>query len=251
MIPAVTLTGASRALLGALAGAQVGYSYLPEGRRETATRAIVALMLCASTTEAAAARGARRGPALVAGAGAIGFGAELVGVATGKPFGHYTYSNKLGPRARGVPVAAAAAWAMMARPSWVVAGLISRRRPVRVALAAAALTAWDVFLDPRMAREGYWSWPAVGRYEGIPATNFVGWLVTGAGVFSLWALLDGDDQPADDGDGALALYAWTWVGELFANLVIWRRPRVAAAGGLAMGVFAVPALLARRRHAIR
>ncbi len=247
MSPVSSLTRASRALFGALAGAQVGYSYLPEERRVPATRAIVGLMLAASATEAAAARGARRGPALVAGAGAMGFAAELAGVATGRPFGHYTYSGKLGPRWRGVPIAAAAAWAMMARPSWVVAGLVSRRRPVRVALAAGALTAWDVFLDPRMAREGYWSWPQGGRYEGIPATNFAGWLVTGAGVFALWALLDEEDDPAVDGDGALALYAWTWIGELFANLVIWRRPRVAAAGGAAMGAFAVPALLARIR----
>jgi len=98
-----------------------------------------------------------------------------------------------------------------------------------------------------MVREGYWSWPQGGRYEGIPATNFAGWLVTGAGVFALWALLDEEDDPAVDGDGALALYAWTWIGELFANLVIWRRPRVAAAGGAAMGAFAVPALLSRAR----
>ncbi len=240
-------TRASRALFGALAGAQVGYAFVPVQRRVPATRAIVALMLAASTTEAAAARGTRRGPALVAGAGALGFAAELAGVATGKPFGHYTYSGKLGPRVRGVPLAAAAAWAMMARPAWVVAGLISRRRPVRVALAAGALTAWDVFLDPRMAREGYWTWPGGGRYEGIPATNFAGWLFTGAGVFAVWALADGDDDPATDGDGALALYAWTWAGELFANLVIWRRPRVALAGGVAMGAFAVPALRARLR----
>lgn len=241
------LTRASRGLFGALAGAQVAYSFVPVGRRVPATRAIVGLMLAASGTEAAAARGARRGSALVAGAGALGFAAELAGVATGKPFGHYTYSDKLGPRVRGVPVAAAAAWAMMARPSWVVAGLISRRRAARVALAAGALTAWDVFLDPRMAREGYWSWPGGGRYEGIPATNFAGWLVTGAGVFAVWALVDGDDDPVADGDGALALYLWTWAGELFANLVIWRQPRVALAGGAAMGLFALPALRARLR----
>jgi putative membrane protein len=48
-------------------------------------------------------------------------------------------------------------------------------------------------------------------------------------------------------DGALALYVWTWVGETFANAVLWRTPRVAAAGGAAMGAFAVPALMARRR----
>jgi len=248
MTAAPALTRATRGLLGALAGAQVAYAFVPEARRVPATRAIVGLMLCASATEAAAARGPRRGLGLVGSAGALGFAAELAGVATGRPFGHYTYSGQLGPRVRGVPLAAAAAWAMMARPAWVAAGLISRRRPLRVALAAGALTAWDVFLDPRMAREGYWSWPGGGRYEGIPATNFAGWLVTGAGVFAVWALLDGDDDPAADGDGALALYAWTWAGELFANLVIWRRPRVALAGGAAMGAFAVPALLARLRR---
>ena len=241
------LTHAAHALFAGLVGAQVGYAYLPEQRRVAATRAIVGLMLAASTAEAAAARGARRGPGLVATAGVLGFATELVGVATGRPFGHYTYSERLGPRVCGVPVAAAAAWAMMARPSWVVAGLLSRRRHARVALAAAALTAWDVFLDPRMAREGYWDWPDGGRYEGIPATNFAGWLITGAGVFAVWALADGDDDPAHDGDGALRLYAWTWIGETFANLVIWRRPRVAAAGGVAMGALAIPALLARRR----
>ena len=61
-------------------------------------------------------------------------------------------------------------------------------------------------------------------------------------MFAVWAAIDGDDDPLHDGDGALALYAWTWIGELVANLFIWRRPQVAAAGGLAMGAVAVPAL---------
>ncbi len=240
-----------RALLGSLIGAQVAYSRLPERHLVPATRGIVGLMLAASTVEAAEARGPRRGPALVATAGAIGFAAELVGVATGKPFGHYSYSEKLGPKVRDVPVAAAAAWAMMARPSWVAAGHVAGRggrlrRLRRVGLAAAALTAWDVFLDPRMARDGFWSWPAGGRYEGIPATNFLGWLGTSAGVFAVWSLVEGDEPPTAADDGALALYAWTWIGETFAHAAIWRRPVVALAGGAAMGAVAVPALLARR-----
>ena len=222
---------ASGGLRGALAAAQVVYGRLPPRRLVGATRGIVGLMLAASSAEAIEARGVRRGGGAVAAAGALGFAAELAGVATGRPFGHYTYSGQLGPRVGGVPLLAAAAWAMMARPSWVVAGLISRRRAPRIALAAGALTAWDVFLDPRMAREGYWSWPGGGRYEGVPASNFLGWFVTGAGVFAVWSMLDGDDEPLVDGDGALALYTWTWVGETFANAVLWRRP-VVAAGGL-------------------
>ena len=235
----------SRLLLAGLGAAQVAYGLARERRGPRATRALVVLMLGASTTEAIEARGARRGAGAVAAAGTLGFAAELYGVATGRPFGHYSYTAQLGPRIGGVPVLAAAAWAMMARPAWVVAGLIDRRLAARIPLAAGALTAWDVFLDPRMAADGYWHWPGGGSYEGIPASNFLGWWLTGVGVFSAWAVIDSGDDPPGDSDGALAIYAWTWIGETFANAVLWRRPVVAAAGGAAMGAFAVAAL--RRR----
>jgi putative membrane protein len=235
-------------LFALLAGAQLAYGAAPEPRSPAATRAVVGLLLTTSAAEAAAARGTRRGLGLVGLAGGVGFAAEVAGVATGRPFGHYGYTERLGPRVGGVPLLAAAAWALLARPSWVVAGLLTRRRGLRVPLAAAALTAWDVFLDPRMVREGYWVWPGGGRYEGVPASNFAGWLVTGTAVFATFALADGDDDPARDGDGALALYVWTWAGEAVANAVLWGRPRVAVAGGLAMGALALPALRARLRR---
>jgi putative membrane protein len=235
------------ALLAALAAAQIAYGRVPGERGARSTRALVGAMLAASTAEAVEARGVRRGAVPLAAAGGIGFAAELAGVATGRPFGHYRYSGKLGPRVGGVPLLAAAAWAMMARPAWVTAGLLSRRPRARVPAAAGALAAWDVFLDPRMVREGYWTWPGGGRYEGVPASNFLGWWMTGLAVFAAWAALDPADDPAADGDGALALYAWTWVGETVANAALWRRPRVAAVGAAAMGCFAVPAL--RRRLA--
>ena len=233
---------ASRIALAAVAAVQVA-----SGR---ATRAIVGLATAASAAEAVEARGARRGLVPMAAAAAIGLAAEHAGTRTGRPFGAYAYSDRLGPRVGGVPLLAGAAWAMMARPAWVTAGLVTgpRRRLRRIAAAAAALTAWDVFLDPRMAREGYWSWPGGGRYEGVPASNFAGWLATGAVVFGAWSALDPHDDPARDGDGALALYVWTWIGEAVANGVVWRRPVTAAAGTAAMGAFALPALVRRSRR---
>jgi putative membrane protein len=234
----------SRALFAAVVSAQVVYPRVPAKRLPAATRGIVGLLLATSIADAVAARG-RRGAATVAAAGGVGFATELAGVATGRPFGHYRYGDGLGLKVGGVPLLAAAAWALLARPAWVVAGLIDGRPAVRVPLAAGALTAWDVFLDPRMAADGYWTWPQGGRYQGIPASNFAGWLGTGLVVFAAIAAIDGDDHPAADGDDALALYLWTWVGETFANLVFWRRPVVAAAGAGAMGAFAVPALRAR------
>jgi uncharacterized membrane protein len=228
--------GVKRAL-GVLAVSQVVYGL--GSRPPAATRALVGLMLATSALEARRAGDGRA----VAAAGAVGFTAELVGVATGRPFGHYHYSSRLGPRVGGVPLLAGAAWAMMARPAWVVASRLTRRRSRRIVLAAGALTAWDVFLDPRMVRERYWTWPGGGRYEGVPASNFAGWMLTGLLVFSAYSRL----ARGRASDEALALYVWTWVGEAFANAALWERPRVAAAGGAAMGAFAVPALVRRLR----
>lgn len=226
-----------RFLLGATVVAQLISARLDPRHEPAMTRGIVGLMV-------ASAVAAPRGRARAATAGTIGYGAELVGVATGKPFGHYSYTAKLGPGAGGVPFAVGACWAMLAGPSWAVACTLSERPAARAAIAAGAIAAWDVAVDPRMVREGYWRWPQGGTYEGIPATNFLGWLGVGGLVFATWSALDPDPEPDDEG---LALYVWSWVGEIVANLLFWRRPRVAAAAGVAMGVLAVPALRRRLR----
>lgn len=267
MMGAMRRVRPSHALGASLAAAQVAYG-LDAPRPPWMTRAIVALYLTTSTADAVEQRGPR-GAAVVAAAGSIGFGAELLGVRTGKPFGPYDYSGQLGRKVADVPLMAAAAWALLARPSRIAGQLATgRRRGVApVVAAAAALTAWDAFLDPRMVREGYWRWPGGGRYEGIPASNYAGWFATGLAIFGAASVID----PADDalavpshgaadgsgasapgeraGDTALAIYTWTWIGELIANVLLWKRPRVAAVGGIAMGAIAIPALLTRVRAA--
>jgi putative membrane protein len=234
----------SRALFAGLVASQLVYPRVKA--QVAATRGIVGLLLATTVADAAERRGGRRAAALAGTAAGIGMAAEWTGVATGRPFSHYAYTDRLGPKVGGVPVLAAASWTMMARPSWVVAGWIDPRPARRAVLAAAALTARDVFVDPRMVRDGYWTWDVPGRYEGIPAQNFVGWLATGAVVFGVWAALDPEPPTAED-DLAMVVYGWTLVGEVVANLAFWHRPVVAAAGGAAMGAVLGPAL--RRRLA--
>ena len=157
----------SRVLLAALGAAQVAYGQVPGERGpavDARARRADARRRRPPRRSRRAGRGA--GPARSPPRARSASRAELVGVATGRPFGAYAYSGKLGPRVGGVPLLAAAAWAMMARPAWVAAGTLTARRAPRVALAAGALTAWDVFLDPRMAREGYWTWPDGGALRG-------------------------------------------------------------------------------------
>lgn len=231
-------------LLAGLVAAQVGYPQIPERHRVRATQGVVGLMAAAALASLLERRGRRAGSLLALAAAATGTAAEVVGVRTGRPFGRYHYGSGLGPALRGVPAGVPLAWVMMAPAAWSVAGHLRPAHVPRALVAAGALTAWDVALDPRMAREGYWTWPGGGRYEGVPASNFAGWLLTGAVLFGGWSALDAGGEP-DDAD--LALYVWTWVSEVVANLAFWHRPRVAVAAALAMGSFAVPALGSRLR----
>ena len=107
--------------------------------------------------------GLRWVPALVV-AGALSLGMELLGTATGFPFGEYRYTELLGHRLGGlVPVLIPFSWFMMGFPSYVLARRMVRGRLSRPALGAALLTIWDLTLDPAMsALTPYWVWFATG-----------------------------------------------------------------------------------------
>ena len=130
-----------------------------------------------------------------------------------------------------VPAIVPLAWFALGLPARETAhaALGARSTPVtRIALGSAALTAWDLFLDPQMVGEGYWRWARHGVYRGIPLTNYLGWFVTGLGVM---ALLEAALPPADeagDADGALiGEYAYMGVMETIGFARYFRDPVVA------------------------
>ncbi len=162
------------------------------------------------------------------------FAVERVGVRTGKPFGRYEYRPTLQPQLAGVPLAVPLAWFSMAVPAREVAHVALGSQSTalrRIVGGALALTAWDVFLDPQMTREGYWSWRRNGRYRGIPVTNFVGWLVTGLVVMAIIEVV----LPAGGPSGALvAQYGAVGVMEAAAFATFFDDHLVAIAGSVAM-----------------
>jgi uncharacterized membrane protein len=170
-----------------------------------------------------------------------GFVVEALGVATGFPFGEYAYSGALGPRLLGVPVVIPLAWAWMAYPAWLAAGRLTGNRPVRVALGAVGLAAWDLFLDPQMVGEHYWTWrhpsPALPGVPDVPITNYLGWLAV---ALVLMAIVSTLDRPIADDRPLLALYLWTYASSILAHAVFLGRPASAAWGALGMGLVAVP-----------
>lgn len=149
--------------------------------------------LCSTTVSATAARWGTIRAASALAATTIATGAvEHIGSTTGWPFGKYAYTPKLQPQVAGVPVIVPLAWFAMAVPARETAHAALGPRstfPTRIVAGAAALTAWDLFLDPQMVGEGYWKWSRRGAYRGIPVSNFVGWFVTAVGVMALLEVL--------------------------------------------------------------
>ncbi len=218
----------------------------------------------AATTKANAARrwGLRRTGVAAVAIAVTTAAVERVGTGTGLPFGRYEYAGALRPQVGGVPAIVPLAWFAMAVPAREAAhaALGERSGPTtRVLVGAAALTAWDLFLDPQMVGEGYWRWARIGAYRGIPLTNFVGWFVTSVGVMLILertlpvapaTLGSGTAVAASAPDGALVgEYALMAVMETVGFARYFRDPLVAAVGGAAMLPIAGAALVrtVRRR----
>jgi len=249
-------TRALAALGGSVtAAAMIATPLVPKGGAQR--RALSSAVVVAMATTTAANAGARWGVARAATAlGAVGITTgvvERVGTATGVPFGRYEYTGALRPQLGHVPAFVPLAWFAMAVPAREVAhaALGPRSTPVaRAVVGAAALTAWDLFLDPQMIGEGYWTWARRGIYRGVPLSNYVGWFVTGLGVM---AILEralpaaGSLAPTSERPDAslIAMYGFVGLMETIGFARYFRDPVVATIGGVGMLPLAAAAIVRR------
>jgi uncharacterized membrane protein len=226
---------------------------LPQGGRARRILSSVVVVGSFTTTTANAVR--RWGAARAASAATVTATAttavEHVGTRTGLPFGRYVYTGALQPQVAGVPAIVPLAWFAMGLPAREAAhaALGPRSSPAtRIVLGSAALTAWDLFLDPQMVGEGYWVWARRGAYRGIPLGNFLGWFVTGVGVMAALEFLLPPAEHATDADGALVgEYTFMGVMETIGFARFFRDPTVAIVGGLGMIPIAGAAVVGKLR----
>ena len=219
---------------------QVAYPLVDGEALRHVTIAAVVLFFLASTSHAAVHHGLAWTLKLVAVTAAGGYVAEVVGVHTGLPFGDYAYAKTLGPMVLGVPLVVPLAWTMMGYPMFVAARRITKR--FAWLIGGVGLAGWDVFLDPQMVRDGHWRWadptPSLPGVDSVPLTNYLGWLLVAT---ILMVVLDRwlPRASADDRQPA-ALFFWTYAGSILGNVFWFGTRGVAAAGGVAMGVVALP-----------
>lgn len=130
----------------------------------------------------------------------LGFGslAEGVSLRTGFPFGHYYFTDAMGPKVLQVPVLLVLAYLGIAYVSWVLALLIlgyldKPINGVRIfalpLLASIIMVAWDLSMDPDWSTlDHVWVWQHGGAYFGVPLSNFFGWFLTAYLYYLAFAL---------------------------------------------------------------
>lgn len=175
---------------------------------------------------------------------------ELIGTATGWPFGNYAYTEGLGPKILGrVPYTIPLSWFYMGFASYLLASTMLARRDLAprtrawstVALGAWLLLVWDIVLDPAMAHESlpvkFWVWYESGPFFGMPIKNLAAWFMTGLVFVGLSRLLWREDLPREAPLGRTPLVTYLangiFAGVLSASVGLWQPIPLAILFGLA------------------
>lgn len=180
----------------------------------------------------------------------LSLGAELLGTATGLPFGPYSYGEHLGPKVLGhVPAVIPLSWFMMLYASLGVAARLSLPDAGTVVVAALGLLAWDVLMDPAMSHAfPFWSWHVEGFFYGMPLVNWGGWILTGLVLAAATVGLTGRALPAlAEQRAPPVLYLLNGLLPLALALRSELWGAVAAGGGAMALYLALPLLGSRRR----
>lgn len=222
-------------------GLQIYYPLAAATDHSTVAIAVVVAFFLASLTHASMRHGIVGFLLVGIVVPAIGLAAEAIGTRTGWPFGDYQYGDVLGATILDVPVVVPMAWSMMAYPTYVAAATLTQRRWLIPFIGGWSLMAWDVFLDPMMIELGGWTWSQptsdLPFLTGIPVQNFLGWFGLGVIVTAVLLLLP---RPRASKAQPSVMYLWVYASSVVGNAFYFDRPEVAVAGGIAMGVIALP-----------
>ena len=123
---------------------------------------------------------------------------ENLSILTGFPFGHYHYTDVLGPKLFLVPLLIGPAYLGVGYLAWVLGTILVgdvRRGASGLATFAAPFVAafimvfWDLCLDPGASTIGHWwIWHDGGGFFGVPLSNYLGWYFTVYLFLQLFAL---------------------------------------------------------------
>lgn len=105
----------------------------------------------------------------------LGMIAEIVGVATGFPFGTYRYGANLGPKLLGVPLLIGCNWAVLVFIGGAIANRISSNLWIKAIIGGVFMIALDIPMEILAPTFDFWEFT-----PAPPIENYISWFVIGA-----------------------------------------------------------------------
>lgn len=119
---------------------------------------------------------------------------ETFALASGFPYGAFSYSGKLGPKLFGLtPILIIFSWPVLLLGAFSLAlGLFSKGNWMMHSLITSLiLLIADLAIDPAAVFLGLWAFSSGGPYYSVPISNFFGWIISGLfGAILLKQLLE-------------------------------------------------------------
>lgn len=106
---------------------------------------------------------------------AVGFGAEVYGVQTGRLFGAYTYGEVLGFKVFETPLLIGVNWVLVTYSAAATVGAVFPKisRWAGSVLAAGSMVLLDVLIEPDAIQYRFWIWET----GDAPMQNYLGWFL--------------------------------------------------------------------------
>lgn len=105
----------------------------------------------------------------------IGMSIEILGVATGFPFGNYSYGEALGPKLAGVPLVIGLNWWLLAYSGLNVSKGFRMNKWIIISLAALFMLVVDILIEQVAHKLDFWYW----SNNEIPLENYLSWFAVG------------------------------------------------------------------------
>src|SRR5258707_13930322 len=160
---------------------------------------------------------------------------ENLSILTGFPFGHYFYTDGLGPKLFLVPILIGPAYLGTGYLAWTLARIVLGANDKRLpgqqvwavpVLASFLMVAWDLAFDPIASTlRQNWIWEQGGSYFGVPLSNFLGWFLTVLVFFQLFALYLRGRSSAPSAAQTLSRGYWLLAGAVY-GVIHWGPPLI-------------------------
>ena len=98
---------------------------------------------------------------------------EAIGVATGYPFGNYTYGENLGFKVLGTPLIIGVNWLILALGAYSITSYLAKSQRFIIPGAAMLMVGLDLMIEQLAPELGFWYWEG----NSIPLLNYLGWFV--------------------------------------------------------------------------